>query len=193
MTKQKFVLFALALAGAAALAHPALAQKPAAPAAPAAPAPVSSDPETQTASYGDWTLRCQRNPQGAGPKRLCEVAQSVTIKGQQQPIAQIAFGRVTADEPLRMTVVIPNDVGFPSAVRVDVDEKDSQPAELAWTRCLPVGCFATAAPVADTLKRWRAGTGNGRLGVKTAEGKQVFIPFSFRGLAQALDALAAQK
>lgn len=180
--------FAFLVLGAAALATPAGAQ----PKKPAPP-PVSKDPELQTASYGDWTLRCQRNRQPSGPRRLCEVAQSISVKGQQTPIAQIAFGRVAQDAPLLMTIVVPDDVSFPSAVRVDMDDKDTQPMELAWTRCLPVGCFASAAPTAEALARWRASSGAGRLGVKTGAGKDVFIPLSFRGLAQALDALAAQK
>jgi invasion protein IalB len=168
----------------------AQAQKPAPP--PAA-APVPSDPQTQTASYGDWTLRCQRVGEGAAARRSCEIVQSVTVKGQTTPLAQIAVGRINASDPLRMTVVTPNDISFPSVVRVAMDEKDAQPTDLAWTRCLPAGCFATGTPNADALKRWRASAESGRIVLKTGAGQDVAIPVSFRGLAQAMDALAKEK
>ena len=191
---------AMALVGAAPAAaqtaKPAVQAQNAAPAAAPkpAPAPVSNDPETQTASYGDWVLRCQRlkDASGPAPKRACEIVQSLTVQGQNAPIAQIAFGRMNPSDPLRMTVVAPHDISFPSAVRVAVDEKDAQPAELAWTRCLPVGCFATGTPSADHLKRWR-GAEAGRLVVKSGGGQDVAIAFSYRGLAQAMDALAKEK
>ncbi len=157
------------------------------------PAPVSSDPDAQTSNYGDWTLRCQRTSDASGARRVCEIAQNVTVKGQSAPIAQIAFGKVASSDPLQMTVVAPHDISFPSVVRVAVDEKDMQPAELTWTRCLPAGCFAAGVPAPDTLKRWRAGAGSGRIVVKSGSGQDVVIPLSFRGLAQAIDALAKER
>lgn len=182
-----------ALALLLACADAAIAQSPK-PAAP--PAPVSSDPETQTATFGDWTLRCQRAADANGPRRVCEVAQSVSMKGQSAPLAplaQIAVGRSTPNEPLRMTVVTPSDISLPSSILVAMDENDTQPTQLAWTRCLPVGCFATGAPSAESLRRWRASAESGRLLVKSGGGQDVAIPFSFRGLAQAMDALAKEK
>ncbi len=199
----------LALAGAALFASTSLAQnarpvaqapaapaqgaRPGAPAAPAPAAPVSNDPETTTSTYGDWLLRCQRVQDGAATRRNCEVAQAVSVKGQNTPIAQIAFGRINANDPLRVTVVMPHDVSFPSTIRIAMDEKDTQPTELAWTRCLPVGCFASGGPSADALKKWRASSESGRLIVRSGGGQDVAILFSFRGLAQALDALAKEK
>lgn len=180
--------------GSQAQAPAAQGAKPAAPAAPAAsPAPVSNDPETTTSTYGDWLLRCQRVQDANGSRRNCEVAQAVSVKGQNAPIAQIAFGRINANDPLRVTVVTPHDVSFPSTIRIAMDEKDTQPTELAWTRCLPVGCFASGGPSADALKKWRASSESGRLIVRSGGGQDVAILFSFRGLAQALDALAKEK
>ena len=184
------VLFASSVVAVAQTPKPA---QPAAPPPAAAPAPVSSDPQTQTATYGDWTLRCQRGADTAGARRACEIVQSVTVKGQTTPLAQIAIGRIDASDPLRMTVVTPNDISFPSSVRVAMDEKDAQPTELAWTRCLPAGCFATGAPNAEALKRWRSSADTGRMVLKSGAGQDVAIPISFRGLAQAMDALAKEK
>jgi invasion protein IalB len=74
-------------------------------------------------------------------------------------------------------------------VRIAIDEKDAQPVEIAWTRCLPAGCFASLALKDDLLKRWHAQNESGRLTFKNGAGQDMTLPFSFRGLARALDAL----
>jgi len=162
-----------------------------APAAPAeAPRPVGSEPEATTATYGDWVMRCQRIAAANATQRVCEVAQSVQAQGQQNPILQIALGSLGAKEPIKLTIVAPVNLSFPSVARLAVDEKDQQPTEVAWRRCLPGGCFADLEVKDDQLKRWRAQAGTGLVKFLDAAGRDVVIPFSFRGLAQALDALS---
>jgi invasion protein IalB len=75
-------------------------------------------------------------------------------------------------------------------VRVAADDKDPQPLELSWRRCVPGGCFAETELKDDVLKRYRAQTANGKMQFKDAAGREVPLPFSFRGLPQALDGLA---
>lgn len=166
----------------------AAGQKAASPAKP-----VSNDPETQTttATFGDWVLRCQKT--AAPARRICEVLQSVMIKAQSAPFAQIVFGKPTPTDALHLTVAVPINISLPSSVRVAADEKDQQPIELSWTRCVPGGCVADAAPREDLLKRWRALSEPGRVTFKNAVGQDVIMPISFRGLAQALDALAKER
>jgi invasion protein IalB len=164
---------------------PGTAAKPAAPTAPA-PVPVGKDPSATTAAFGDWILRCVSD---AGGRRICEVTQSIVVAGQEAPLAQIALGRVAAKEPLRLTLVVPNNVTLLTQPRVAAGAEDDQPVALAWQRCLPGGCFAGAVVDAKVLTRWRAGTGMGQIAVVEGAGRQIGIPFSFRGLAQALDAL----
>ena len=169
------------------VAAPALAQtaKPAAP----APAPVGPDPSITTASYGDWTARCEK---GTGDKaqRICEAVQTVQLPNQQVPVAQIAFGHATTSDPLKLVVVLPVDVWFPSTVKVSVGDKDPSGVELSWRRCLPVGCFAESAGSDEAARRWRSESGQGRIVYKDGLNHDVTLPISFRGLAQALDALA---
>ena len=164
-------------------------RRPATPpqAAPASPPPVSDTPQVTTATYGDWVLRCQTTTDAQTP-RLCEVAQTIQIQGQG-PIAQIAVGRVPGKAPLLVTVVLPTNITLPSSVQITTDEKDTQPAELAWLRCLPAGCIANVEIKDDILRRWRSLTNQGRLQFKEGDGREVILPFSFRGLSQALDAL----
>ena len=152
------------------------------------PAPGDQGADVTTATFGDWQLRCQKPAQSA--QRNCEVIQSLIMQGQTAPFAQLAFGKVAADGPLYFTAVVPVNISFPSAVHIAVDEKDNQPAEIPWTRCLPAGCFASIALKDDLLKRWSSQNASGRLIFKAGAGQDLTLPFSFRGLARALDAMS---
>jgi invasion protein IalB len=159
--------------------------------APAAPAPVSAEPQNTSATYGDWILRCSHTGEGAASQRVCEIVQPFQLQGQQGIFAQLAIGRTGPKDPLRVTVQLPATITFPSTVKLMIDEKDTQPIELTWKKCLPgAGCFADAEFKDDTAKKWKAQTANGRLTFKDGLGRDLVIPFSFRGLPQALDGLA---
>ncbi|MGU3493272.1 invasion associated locus B family protein [Xanthobacteraceae bacterium A53D] len=172
------------------LAAPAMAQT-ARPAAPAAAPAESSEPSTTTAAFGDWVLRCQRVTIADKPARICEVAQSMQVQGQEQPVAQVAIGRLEKANPLRITVALPPAISFPSSVQL-FTSGDKPTADLAWSRCLPGGCFAEVTLNDDLVKRLRAATEQGRLTFKDAAGRDVALPLSFKGLGPALDALAKQ-
>ncbi|HXT68164.1 MAG TPA: invasion associated locus B family protein [Vicinamibacterales bacterium] len=144
-------------------------------------------PDTTTATYGDWILKCQAVA-GKPGQRTCELVQSIVIQGQTAPIAQLAFGRI-GGETLYLTAVLPSNITLPSVVRVSIDEKDDKAADLPWTRCLQTGCYATLAMTDAILSRWRAQDGAGRLVFKSGSGQDTILPMSFRGLARALDAL----
>ncbi|MCJ2042939.1 invasion associated locus B family protein [Methylobacterium sp. J-059] len=73
-----------------------------------------------------------------------------------------------------------------------INEKDTVGFELASRRCLPSGCVAGASVREDALRRSRGTNCSGRITFKNATGQEVAIPLSFRGLAQALDALAKE-
>lgn len=171
------------------------AAKPAAapPAAPPSIPAVSSEPTVTTASFGDWTLRCQRIVDAARAARVCEVAQVLQAQGQQAPLAQVALGRLANGEPVRITAVMPASVSFPSSVQIFMGEKDAKPVDLPWRRCLPTGCFADVVPGDDVLKQWRKATEQGRILFKDAAGRELALPLSSRGLDQALDALAKER
>ena len=154
----------------------------------APPPPSAAGPDNTTATYGDWTLRCTMTS-GASSKRSCEIVQSIVLQGQTAPLSQLAIGRMTPGDPLYFTAVLPTNVTFPSTVRIALDERDKQPVELAWTRCLPTGCFASLAVTDPVLKRWRVQDSGGRLIFKNGAGQDVSVPISFRGLGRALDAL----
>ena len=185
------------LSAPSALAQPAgskTAAPPAAvPAPAAAPAPVPSEPGVTTASFGDWSLRCQRLDSDGKVGRVCEVSQAIQVQGQAAPIAQVAIGRLKPADPLRLTAALPVSVSFPSSVQIASDEKDVKTVDLPWQRCLPSGCFADSALDDDALRRWRGASQAGRIVFKDSSGRELTIPLSFRGLGQALDALAKER
>lgn len=155
----------------AAVSHPALAEDGKLP-------PVSSVPETTTATFGDWTVRCIHADSSA---KVCELQQTLTMKGQAAPVAEIAIG--SANGHTVLTAVVPVNVSF------------SHPAGLGWSaptplsltfrRCTPAGCFADGLLDTATLKTLGAETKPGRLLFTDAAERPVTLPMSFRGLAQA--------
>jgi invasion protein IalB len=162
-------------------------------AAPApTPAPVTSgEPETTTATFADWTLRCQRVGDGAQSKRTCDVFQTIQTKNPQgQPItfAQIALGYPMPGQPLHLVVALPVNISLSSVVNLSTDDKDAG-VEVKWTNCLPAGCIAEAQVKDDVVRRWRTFNDPGRLSFKDAAGRDIVVATSYRGVGPALDAL----
>src|SRR4029077_15959866 len=83
--------------------------------------PVGPEPQSTTATFGDWVLRCTREAPPDRPQRVCEVAQTLGVKGQGV-VAQIALRRLSPKEPMRMTIVLPTNVSLSSGVRVGVTD-----------------------------------------------------------------------
>ncbi|WP_407531037.1 invasion associated locus B family protein [Methylobacterium oryzisoli] len=155
-------------------------------------APVPAEPGQTTATYGDWVLRCQRLA-GEGAGRVCEVSQTIQAQGQPAPVAQLAVGRLPGQEGLRITALLPANVSFPSSVRVAETKDASRGLDLAWRRCLPGPCVADAAATEAVLSGWRKAEEAGRITFKDADGREVAVSLSFRGLGQALDALGKER
>ncbi|MBY0336810.1 MAG: invasion associated locus B family protein [Acetobacteraceae bacterium] len=179
------LLLALLLPSLAA-AQPA-PQRPPAPHAAEAPRPAPApEPERTTATFGDWTLRCESRPEGQ-PGRQCEIVQ-VLQDQRAQPVAQFAVGRAQAGAPLRLVALLPVNVSFGPAFRL-VPEDGQAPLDVALRACGPRGCLADAELDAAALSRLRTRDGQGRFEMRDAAGQDVALPLSFRGFGQALAAL----
>ncbi|RAI32442.1 invasion associated locus B family protein [Rhodoplanes serenus] len=154
---------------------------------------AGQSPTRTTATYDDWTVRCETPPATppATTQKICEIFQTQQLQGQAVPTWQVAIGRAAKADPLRLVVQMPVNVWLAAAPRLVLDDKQS-PLALAHKRCMPAGCFADAELGDDMLRRLRARTEPGRIEYKDAIQRDVAVPLSFKGFAAALDALAKQ-
>ena len=121
-------------------------KKPAAPptaaahAAPKSPGPVlgtneGSGPSSTTSTYDDWVVRCERSV-AAGGVKVCEAAQTLQIGNQQQQlVAQVVFGRLNKEAPLRLVVQLPVGVWLPAGAQCAYGEKP-RAASSPYTFCI---------------------------------------------------------
>ena len=151
--------------------------------------PVSSEPQSTTANYGDWTLRCTRLGATANAAKVCEVIQSIGVQGQANPIAQLAFGYEEPKANLKFTAVLPVSVSFSGPITMATGDANPANLPMAWTRCLPEGCFANTDVTKEVATRMRSQTEKGQVSFKDGAARDAVLPVSFRGLAEALDAL----
>jgi invasion protein IalB len=173
------------------LAFPALAQTAAPkPASPASAAPVAAEPQNTSATYGDWMLRCQRVGEGAGARKICEIAESIRDGQTRQPVAEIALAQLNKADRIRLTVHVASNISLPSIAKFTY--REAHGVELAWRRCASVGCFADAALTDDQIKIFRVQDEPGGVEFYDADGRPQKFPVSFRGLGQAMDALAKE-
>ncbi|MDP1960725.1 MAG: invasion associated locus B family protein [Reyranella sp.] len=164
-------------------------QVPKATATPPAAASPGAAPDTTTASFGDWTLRCDRRMDVTPPQRFCELAHVVQKPGDANILGQFAVGRVARNDPLKFTTVLPVNVALKTLPRLVADGPEPVSVDLAWSRCLVGACFADATATDEVLKRLRSRTEPGRIVYRDGTDREASLPISFRGLAQALDAL----
>lgn len=161
--------------------------KPAA--GPTKAAPVGGEPGATTATYGDWTLRCQRIGEGDKTSKVCEVVQAVQAANQRGPIAQIAIGHLPGDATLRLTAALPVNLSFPNEIRLNLPGSKPIALTLELRRCLPSACFADMEFKGDQMKTLLAADASGTLGFRDAAGQVIAVPVSPRGLQQAVAAL----
>ena len=145
---------------------------------------VAQSPQRTTATYDDWTVRCEVND----TVKSCEMAQAMQIKGQAQPVTQIAIGRPAKNDPLKIVFQVPINVWLPSGLKLTSDEKDSGIVGV-YRRCLPSACIADAELKEEVVKKLRALTENGKLQFKDGGQQEIAIPVSFKGFGQAFDAM----
>lgn len=145
---------------------------------------ATAAPQRTTATYQDWTVRCVMQ----GKVKSCEMAQTMQIKGQSRPIAQVAIGRQPKGGALKIVFEVPVNVWLPEGVKLKTGDKKADVAA-NFDRCIPVGCFAEAEISEAEIKALGARKKAGRLAFKNAGKQQIAIPVSFKGFADAYSAL----
>lgn len=153
-------------------------------------APVPATPQRTTASFGDWVLCCESV--AAQPKRTCEAAHMIVAQGQTAPVAQVAIGRPAPNEGERLTIVVPPNITIDVRPQITIAKAGAAPIELTWQRCLPGGCFASTAASSAVIGELTAQSEPGRIVFKNAADREAVLPLSFRGMSQAMAALAKE-
>lgn len=146
------------------------------------------EPQSTSASYGDWVVSCQRLATEDG-KRICEVTQYIRVQSLKDPVALVAFGYPPGSTTLALTVMLPTNVTLEQNARAFADPFGGTGIELTWRRCIPGGCFASVAIDAEAFKKWRSSSEAGRFEYRDATGQELSLPFSMKGYNAALDAL----
>jgi invasion protein IalB len=155
---------------------------------PASPASHAATPDATTASFGDWILRCGRGSDVPPLQRSCELYHTVAKQGDGGSRAMIALGRLPGTKPLLVTAMVPPNVSLPAVPRVQIDGREPLSIDLAWTRCAPNACFATAVVADEVLRKMKANKDPGRLLYRDANDQEVVLAVSFRGFAEGWDA-----
>jgi len=141
-------------------------------------------PQTTTATYQNWTLRCD-NAVGTPPHRICEVAQTIASADGKSALAQVVVGRPDPAKPFKLVVQLPNGVWLPSNAILALDGKTTVTA--TYKRCVQL-CFADADIEEKTLAALKARTGPVKLLFADGAQRIVELPVSLNGFAAALDA-----
>jgi invasion protein IalB len=110
---------------------------------------------------------------------------------QGQTISRVLIPLQAKGEPVRMFVQLPVNVSFAAGIKIVADTKDPGVTAL-FRRCVPAGCFAEAELKDDQQGRFRAAADAGKLTYKDAADRDVAVPVSFKGFAQAYEALLKQ-
>src|SRR5262245_48265922 len=97
--------------------HPAPAQQAQPPQAQAAPA--DQNPQSTTASYGDWVVRCQLTA-GPPPQKHCEMDQTALMQGQATPFSRILIPLPPKGEPAKLYIVLQINVSFTVPVKMTI-------------------------------------------------------------------------
>jgi invasion protein IalB len=117
--------------------------------------------------------------------------QSTQVRGKDVVFSRVIIAYPERGKPYKFIAELPVDASFTRQVRLQTKEADTLLAT-PFERCLPAGCFAGTDLAAAVLQRLRTASGTGKLVFADAMGRDVAVPLSFKGFAQALDAVTAE-
>lgn len=153
---------------------------------PALGAAEDEGPTRTSATYDDWVVRCER-AEGSSMPRVCEVAQTLQIGNPQQNLtAQVVFGKLTRDAPLRLVLQLPVGVWLPTGATLTVGD-GGKPIPVDFKFCIRA-CIADADLTPQQAAALVSAKGGGSLVFKDRNQTQVSLPISLKGLAPALAA-----
>ncbi|OYX14922.1 MAG: hypothetical protein B7Z15_02285 [Rhizobiales bacterium 32-66-8] len=147
---------------------------------------TDSSPSRTSATYDDWVVRCERN-EGTGGAKVCEVAQTLQIgSGQQAVTAQVVFGKLKADAPLRLVLQIPVGAWLPAGAQLTIGD-NAKPIATTYKFCIRACIADVDLSAADAAALVKA-TGAGSLAFQDRNQTPIKLNISLNGLAAALAA-----
>lgn len=149
-----------------------------------APATSGNEPNETSERYGAWTLHCTRTPEAG---KACEVLH--VVRGQQGPLAQVAFGRPDPSQPV--LAVIRTPLGMNLQMPVSLTGEAIADTALDWFICLQNGCLARAELDPAEVEALSAST-ELQLAFQDGGERPVEIALPVEGLADALSRLPSE-
>lgn len=175
MMQRPRLLVVLALLGIGAVAMPVLAQEP-----------HTQDqralPQATTATYRDWTLRCDHLAEDP-PRQVCEVAQAVRAADDQAVLAQVVLGKLSPDDAIRLIVQLPAGVWLPANVTLTVSTGESTAA--IYTRCQHL-CIADTDTDRTFIEALKHARDPATLTFQDANRRTIELPVSLDGFTSAI-------
>src|ERR1700686_1534093 len=100
------------------------ARHPPAPRPPQANPPAAQvappEPQSTTATYGDWVVRCEIQP-GPPLQKTCAMEQLAQVQGQTNPISRAAIGLPAKGESPKLIVQLPVNVSLSAPITITYD------------------------------------------------------------------------
>lgn len=154
--------------------------------APALAQDEAVTPQATTATYRDWTLRCDHLAENP-PRQVCEVVQAIRAQDGQAVLAQIVLGRPAPDLPVKLIVQLPAGVWLPANVALIAPSGETVTA--SFTRCLQL-CVADTDTDAALIDALKAATEPARLVFQDGNRRPIELPISLNGFTAAIGAAA---
>lgn len=143
------------------------------------------EPQRTSATYDDWIVQCVIRS-GPPQKKGCDMVQ--VVRRKNKPVALVIMTKPVQGRPMELIVQLPVNVSLASGVRIQTAAADPG-VRAPFVHCLPGGCVAMVALKQDTIERFRAAHGSGKMLFADAVGRTIAIPLSFKGFDEALSAL----
>lgn len=105
---------------------------------------VDQEPSATTATYGSWTVQCQRTEaENGSSKSICEMVQTLNLQQSGQMIMRVAIGRLPDSDDV--TIVFQTRAGVMLRDPVTLafgKAPGSQTLTATYSRCMNGFCFA---------------------------------------------------
>ena len=134
--------------------------------------------------FGDWTARCESDPNNPAAGTRCFVFQSVIDTEKNRPVMMFA---VSQEPEIRAVIVLPLGIDLRSGIELTVDESYAKRHPFIF--CIQDGCQSHVKMDDSLVGNFKRGI-KGSIAFRTLPGGQVVrVPFSLKGFTAALSSL----